>query len=61
MVLNQGVFFSVMGKAAAAMYYISEDIELNSPRPKSMPSITQEELNLVNKHLTQLLKAGSDK
>ncbi len=53
-------FFSVMGRAAAALYIISEGISPQSAKPKDMPSVSQTEINLVQKYLAQLLEAGSD-
>ncbi len=50
-------FFAVMGKAAAALYMISEGGS-NKARPQDMPQVSQAELNLVQKHLTNLLEAG---
>ncbi len=46
-------FFSVMGKAAAALYIVSE-----GSRQNDMPEVSQAELDLVQKYLTQLLEAG---
>ncbi len=53
-------FFFVMGKAAAALYLVSEGLGPHSPKPKDMPSVSQGDINLVQKHLPKLLEAGSD-
>ncbi len=53
-------FFSVMGKAAAALYLISEGAGPDHVKPKDMPHVVQSEIDLVHKHLSQLLEAGSD-
>ncbi len=50
-------FFSVMGKAAAGIYIISEG-GAQAKRSSDMPNISQGELNLIQKYLTQLLEAG---
>ncbi len=53
-------FFSVMGKAAAALFLVSEGLGPDSSKPKDMPAVSQSELDLVQKHLAQLLEAGSN-
>ncbi len=53
-------FFTVMGRSAAALFMISEGAATQDKRPKDMPSVTESEINLVQKHLKQLLEAGSD-
>ncbi len=49
-------FFNVMGKAAAALYILSEGQQ--ATRPRDMPSVSQAELDIVQKHLTKLLEAS---
>ncbi len=53
-------FFTVMGRSAAALYIISEGATLQDKKPQDMPSVTQAEIDLVQKYLAQLLEAGSD-
>ncbi len=53
-------FFSIMGKAAAALYIISEGSHMNGPRPKDMPNVTQAEIDLVQRHLSKILEAGKN-
>ena len=53
-------FFSVMGRAAAALSIIEEGHDISDKRPADMPAVTQQELELVRRHLAGLLKAGSD-
>ncbi len=53
-------FFSVMGKAAAGIYLLAEGSGVESKKSKDMPAITEEELNLVSRYLSDLLNAGSD-
>ena len=54
-------FFCVMGRAAAALATVtSADDKGKAAKHKDMPSVTQNELSLVQKHLGELLKAGSD-
>ncbi len=52
-------FFNVMGKAAAALYIVSEGSQ--ATRPRDMPSVSQAELDIVQKHLTKLLEASRGK
>lgn len=51
-------FFSVMGRAAAALAVIEEGNDLLTRRPTDMPTVTDAELHLVRQHLGSLLKAG---
>ncbi len=53
-------FFSVMGKAAAGIYLLAEGSGVENKRSKDMPTITEDELNLVSRYLSDLLNAGSD-
>ncbi len=53
-------FFSIMGRAFAAVFLLAEGIGIESERPLDMPAVTQEELDLVSKYLAELLNAGSD-
>ena len=53
-------FFSVMGRAAAALAMVEEGNDIMSNRPPDMPTVSPEELELVRRHLAGLLKAGSD-
>ncbi len=53
-------FFTVMGRSAAALYMISEGASVKDKKPQDMPSVSQSELDLVQKYLAQLLEAGSD-
>ncbi len=53
-------FFSVMGRAAAALFIVAEGSELTGKKPVDMPAVTQEELDLIRRHLAALLHAGSD-
>ncbi len=52
-------FFAVMGKAAASLYVLSVGGS-DKARPKDMPHVSQAELDLVQKHLTNLLEAGKN-
>ena len=53
-------FFTVMGRAAAALAMVEEGNDISSNRPPDMPHVTEAELNLVRRHLAGLLKAGND-
>ena len=53
-------FFCVMGRAAAALSLVEEGSDVSGKRPPDMPSVTQQELELVRRHLGSLLKAGND-
>ena len=53
-------FFSVMGRAAAALAMVEEGNDISSNRPPDMPTVTPGELDMVRRHLAGLLKAGSD-
>lgn len=53
-------FFSVMGRAAAALSMVEEGSDASGKRPPDMPAVTQQEMELVRRHLGSLLKAGSD-
>lgn len=53
-------FFSVMGRAAAALSIVAEGNDISTQRPPDMPAVTSQELALVRRHLAALLKAGSD-
>ncbi len=53
-------FFTVMGRSAAALYMISEGATTQDAKPQDMPTVSESELALVQKHLAQLLEAGSD-
>lgn len=52
-------FFCVMGRSAAAMVVVSEG-EKEARRFRDMPRVSRAECDLVQKHLGELLKAGSD-
>lgn len=52
-------FFCVMGRTAAALTIVEEGNDLMTKRPSDMPSVTENELELVRRHLASLLKAGS--
>ncbi len=53
-------FFSVMGRAAAALFIVAEGNEMPNKKPTDMPNVSQEELELVRRNLAALLHAGSD-
>lgn len=53
-------FFSVMGRAAAALAIVEEGNDLVTKKPTDMPKVTEDELDLVRRHLASLLRAGSD-
>ncbi len=53
-------FFSVMGRAAAALFIVAEGSEMPKTKPTDMPNVTNDELELVRRHLAELLNAGSD-
>lgn len=53
-------FFSVMGRAAAALSIVEEGGDVSGKRPPDMPAVSQQELELVRRHLAGLLRAGSD-
>ncbi len=53
-------FFTVMGRSAAALFLISEGATTQDKKPQDMPNVSQAELDLVQRHLAQLLEAGSD-
>lgn len=52
-------FFSVMGRAAAALAIIEEGNDFANNRPTDMPTVSESELSVVRKHLGSLLKAGN--
>lgn len=51
-------FFCVMGRMAAGMVVVEEGNDFNGTRPADMPSVSSQEINLVRKHLGELLSAG---
>lgn len=53
-------FFSVMGRAAAALAIVEEGNDTMTKKPTDMPQVTESELDLVRRHLASLLRAGSD-
>lgn len=53
-------FFCVMGRAAAALFLVEEGSDANAKRPPDMPAVSQAELDMVRRHLAELLKAGND-
>ncbi len=53
-------FFSVMGRAAAALFIVAEGGGVPQNTPSDMPDVSEVELKLVRKHLTKLLQAGKD-
>lgn len=53
-------FFSVMGRAAAALSIVEEGNDLVTKKPTDMPKVTEGELDLVRRHLASLLRAGND-
>ncbi len=57
---NPDRFFSVMGKAAAALFIVAEGSEVTKTPPPDMPMVTQAELNLVRTHFKALLESGRD-
>ncbi len=53
-------FFSVMGKAAAALFIVAEGGEVTKTPPPDMPTVTQAELTLVREHFKALLESGRE-
>lgn len=53
-------FFCVMGRMAAAMVLVEEGNDMSGSRPRDMPPVSQEELDLARKNLGSLLRAGRD-
>lgn len=53
-------FFSVMGRAAAALAIVEEGNDMVTKKPTDMPKVTESELDLVRRHLASLLRAGND-
>lgn len=53
-------FFSVMGRAAAALAIVEEGNDNMTKKPTDMPQVSESELDLVRRHLASLLRAGSD-
>ena len=53
-------FFCLLGRTAAALYLVEEGSDLTGDLPEDMPPVTREELALVRKHLTSLLRAGAE-
>ncbi len=55
-------FFCVMGRSAAALTMVMgrEGGRDNVPAFKDMPQVSQQEIDLAQKHLGELLKAASD-
>ncbi len=57
---NPDRFFTIMGRAAAALFIVTEGNEMKNEKPTDMPVVSQSELELVRRHLAALLQAGSD-
>lgn len=55
---NSRRFFCIMGRLAAGMVIIEEGNDFNGTRPKDMPEISSGELELVRRHLGELLNAS---
>lgn len=53
-------FFCVMGRAAAALSLVADGNDAHAQRPADMPTVAPQEIALVRRHLTTLLKAGTD-
>ncbi len=51
-------FFCIMGKMAAGLVIVEEGNDLKGTRPPDMPEVTGPELELVRRHLGELLAAG---
>lgn len=51
-------FFCIMGKMAAGLVIVEEGNDFKGTRPRDMPPVDSSELELVRKHLGELLNAG---
>lgn len=51
-------FFCIMGKMAAGLVIVEEGNDLRGTRPPDMPSVDEKELDLLRKHLGELLHAS---
>lgn len=51
-------FFCIMGKMAAGLVIVEEGNDFKGTRPPDMPPVASSELELVRKHLGELLSAG---
>lgn len=51
-------FFCIMGRMAAGVVIVEEGNDFKGTRPADMPSVSDQELGLVRKHLGELLSAG---
>lgn len=58
-VKTQGIepirFFCIMGRMAAGLAIIEEGNDMPATHPKDMPTVAQEEISLVRRHLAELL------
>lgn len=55
---NSRRFFCIMGRMAAGMVIVEEGNDFRGTRPKDMPEVSEEELELVRRHMGELLNAG---
>lgn len=55
---NSRRFFCIMGRLAAGMVIIEEGNDFKGTRPQDMPEISSAELELVRRHLGELLNAS---
>ncbi len=51
-------FFCIMGRTAAGLVIVEEGNDFKGTRPADMPPVADSELELVRKHLGEILKAG---
>lgn len=55
---NSRRFFCIMGRLAAGMVIIEEGNDFKGTRPNDMPEISSSELELVRRHMGELLNAS---
>ncbi|MBQ3058783.1 MAG: serine/threonine protein phosphatase [Desulfovibrio sp.] len=51
-------FFCVMGRMAAAMVIVEEGNDMRGTRPRDMPDVSKQELELAKRHMGAMLTAG---
>ena len=51
-------FFCIMGRTAAGLVIVEEGNDYKGTRPADMPPVAESELELVRKHLGEILQAG---
>lgn len=57
---NSRRFFCILGRMAAGMVIVEEGNDFKGTRPKDMPEVSPEELELVRRHMGELLNASKN-